>query len=486
LATYVPPVSSIPNPAGLYWRVAGGYSYDPNLPFKNAFVIAGAPERTLQPRLGQLIGMVGLTPLDPVQPLRGFEFLRVGLHPNHPEVALVTTRLIYADGTSRVYPVPLALPAYSLGGFWRTGWQVDGLERLRSQHLALPGQPFAGPEAPIHLGPARRLEQLAPAAQRLDEVNPYHWLWSSVRVQQLVWSPDGAGFLAVMEGARARQLWAVPLDGAPPRLVATGDIYNYGWSPDGRFVVYTRFDPDAAAVNPIRRYALAAVPLDNTRSGSERQLVTGLQSDALPGLTTDGAWFFSDGSAWVVGYEGGAPTLALGGLEDYSPQAAPQPAPDGRSVAFPCGTALCLVPDLQDQMGTTSPRVMRTTVTPVAELAWSPAGDWIAVVTRDPNNLRPVELTVVGPAGELGLTVGIAPRDATEAPQWLPDGRAILVQTYPQDGRRIIVVDLPSGQVWDLSQEHWDAYFALAPTGDRLLLNNGRGDFWVADVVRQP
>ncbi len=466
--------------------MAGGYSYDPNLPFKNSFVLAGAPERTLRPRLDQLIGMVGLTPLDPAQPLRGYEFLRVGLHPNHPDVALVTTRFIYADGTSRVYPVPLAMPAYSLGGFWRTGWQVDGLERLRSQHLALPGQPFAGPQTPIQLGMARRLDDIAPAAQRLDEVNPYHWLWSSVRVQQLVWSPDAARFLVVMEGIRARQLWVVPLDGAAPTLAATGDIYNYGWSPDSQYVIYTRFDPDAAAVNPVRRYALMAVPLGDSRSAGERQLVTGLQSDALPGLSAEGAWFFSDGAAWVVGYDGRAPVLALGGLRVFSPSAAPQPASDGRSLAFVCGTALCLVPDLQNQMGTTSPSVVRTSIEPVAEIAWSPASDQVAVVTRDPNNLRPVELSVVDLAGEPALTVSIAPRDATEAPQWLPDGQAILVQTYPQDGRRIIAVDLLTGQVWDLSREHWDAYFSLSPDGARVLLNNGRGDFWEAPVVRTP
>jgi hypothetical protein len=40
--------------------------------------------------------------------------------------------------------------------------------------------------------------------------------------------------------------------------------------------------------------------------------------------------------------------------------------------------------------------------------------------------------------------------------------------------------------VFDLSQEHWDAYFALSPDGRSLLLNNGRGDFWLADVLRGP
>lgn len=486
LITFVPPLSAIPNPAGLYWRLMGGYSYDPNLPFKNAFVIAGAPERLLTPRLEELIGAVGLSPLDPVQPLREFDVLRVGLHPNHPEVALVTTRFVYADGTSRIYPVPLAMPAYSVGGFWRTGWQVDGLERLRSHHLALPGQPFAAADAPIQLGPAQRLEGLSTAAHRLDEVNPYHWLWSSVRVQQLVWSPNEMHFLALLDGARARELWVVPLDGGAPWLAAVGDIHNYGWSPDSHYIVYSRVDLDAATINPARRYALAAIPVAGSRARSERQLVTGLVSDALPGLTAEGVWFLADAAAWIVDYAGGAPRLALRGLgQNHRPLGAPLPAPDGQTLAFACGTGLCLVPNLPSHLGATNPEIKFVDLANVAELSWAPDSSQIAVVTRDPNNLRPVEVVIVSRAGESIMRAAVAPRDATEAPQWLADGTGLLVQTYPQDGRRIIAVDLPSGQVLDLSQEHWDAYFSLAPGGDRLLLNNGRGDFWVAEVIRR-
>jgi hypothetical protein len=61
----------------------------------------------------------------------------------------------------------------------------------------------------------------------------------------------------------------------------------------------------------------------------------------------------------------------------------------------------------------------------------------------------------------------------------------VLVQTYPYQGRRVIAVDVASRQVYDLSQEHWDAYFALSPDATQLLLNNGRGDFWTADLIRR-
>ena len=68
---------------------------------------------------------------------------------------------------------------------------------------------------------------------------------------------------------------------------------------------------------------------------------------------------------------------------------------------------------------------------------------------------------------------------------WTPDNQAVFVQTYPNDGRRLIAVDLATQQVLDLSQEHWDAYYALSPDGTTMLVNNGRGGFWLAEVVRR-
>jgi Tol biopolymer transport system component len=92
--------------------------------------------------------------------------------------------------------------------------------------------------------------------------------------------------------------------------------------------------------------------------------------------------------------------------------------------------------------------------------------------------LRGVRLKVLTLDGTETVNVEIAPRDVTDSPQWTPDGQALFVQTFPQDGRRIIAVDVPSARVLDLSQPRWDAYFTLLPDGRSLLLNNGRGDFW--------
>jgi hypothetical protein len=40
-----------------------------------------------------------------------------------------------------------------------------------------------------------------------------------------------------------------------------------------------------------------------------------------------------------------------------------------------------------------------------------------------------------------------------------------------------------SRQARDLSQPHWDAWFALMPDGKSILLSNGRGGLWRADVI---
>ena len=482
LISFVPPFSALPNPAGVYWRLAGGYRYDPRLPFKNSFLIADQADRTLRPHLDQLVGEVGLSPLDPAQPLARYEILRVGLHPQHNRVALVTTRFIYADGSSRVYPVPLFGPANDISGFWLSAWREDGLQRLRSDHLAFPDQPFAASHSPVRLGPARLLA-VNPAANRLDEVNPGHWLWDSVRVQRLVWSPDGRAFLAAMEmDPGQRQLWVVPLDNSPPIPVdSPADIREYDWSSDGRAVVYTVADPYAHQLDPAQPYAIRVAFIRDGQAVGDT-LATALPTDKLPGLTRQGVWFIFEDGLWRIPYEGGAPQPMITGLLPQRPNqsAYARPAPDGERLAYACQPSLlCLInadatqPDQQIEVRT-------------AEMAWSPDGKRLAVIDRDPNHRYPVRLVILSRKGETLLTRDIAPHGAVDPPQWTPDGGMIFVQTYPQDGRRIITVNTASGEVLDLSQEHWDAYFALAPDGKSLLLNNGRGGFWLADIIRAP
>jgi Tol biopolymer transport system component len=130
----------------------------------------------------------------------------------------------------------------------------------------------------------------------------------------------------------------------------------------------------------------------------------------------------------------------------------------------------------------TDRRVIRATG--IRSIAWDQTGARLAAVSLDTNNLGPVALLVVSRDGTLEQNALVAPRDATDTPQWTADGQFVFVQTFPMGGRRILTVNAETGQVLDLSREHWDAYFALSPDGKSVLLNNGRGGFWLAPVVR--
>ena len=44
-------------------------------------------------------------------------------------------------------------------------------------------------------------------------------------------------------------------------------------------------------------------------------------------------------------------------------------------------------------------------------------------------------------------------------------------------------MDADNGQALDLTQPHWDPWFALAPDGQSVLLTNGRGGFWRSDLL---
>jgi hypothetical protein len=146
-------------------------------------------------------------------------------------------------------------------------------------------------------------------------------------------------------------------------------------------------------------------------------------------------------------------------------------------VAYACGDNLCLM-----NLDGSDRRVIQATG--IHAITWDRTSTQLAATSLDANNLGPVSVLIVSREGELQHSADVAPRDATDPPQWTPDGKVVFVQTYPMDGRRILTVDADTGQVLDLSREHWDAYFALSPDGKSALLNNGRGGFWLTPVIR--
>lgn len=471
LTAFVPPFSYLPDPISLAWGTVGGYGYDPRLPFANRFIVAGDPAASLRPFLDGLIGQTGLDPLDPVQPLARYEFLRVWLPRQYRSVVQVTTRFTYADASQRVYDIPLYQPAAHISGFLQARWRYDGLGRLRTEHRELEGIPFARAGGPVQLKTPQRLA-LHPQVERLDAANPANWGPFGRPWQHLAWSPQEDAFLVAETIAyERRDLWLVRPDGRPPRRVAE-DVGDYAWSPDGRYIVLTR---------PTYAGAQNRVFVARADGGKLRELVS-LERPAFPGLSDAGVWYVRQGDLWMTPYDGRPPrriaplrqVATLYELSRWGTGTLVRPTPDGTRIAYSCQAGLCL----QDRNGGAWTAVN----VPASDLTWSPDGTRLAVVHWDPGD-PPATLTVVRRDGTVEGTWTVAPNGPVAAPQWTPDGRWLFVQTFPFNGRRIVVVDTATGPVWDLTPPRWDAWFTLAPDGKHLLLSNGRGGFWMSEVV---
>lgn len=515
LTTFVSPFSYLPNPLGFYYQAVGGYRFDPRSPFVNRFATLGNdPTPALRARLDALLGQTGLDPLDPAQPLTGYEIRQIITQPDEVSVAEVE---VHYTGTTRRY----WLPAYQHGSGPGTiaGWRYTGLDRLVAPHHELPPVPLATAATPLRLGLPTRAP-LAPEAHQLDTTNLSNWTASVVSDwgdrKAIRWSPDGRRFLVHARPAWAAGsvtshragLWLVTLDGRPLRRLADAEgIAALDWSGDGRQIVIVRSTPQPRpATAP---FTVVAVDPD---SSVERDL----------GTTDIGAVRVVDTAAYLIRGEtlwrqplDGAPALPLGQLPH--PAAAVGPGsdslaitPDGQRIAYHCGNDLCL----SDIDGSNSDRLSlgvdppRPDPKPSADgrpgpvptappldpgaraltslhLAWSPDGQRLAVAVGY-SRPRGGELPVLFMLDRSGLvrhrlTLGVDGQ-VTE-PRWTPDGRFIVLTTFPAGGRRIIAVDPMAGRVWDLSQPRWDAVASLTPDGQHLLLWTGRGGFWLTPLV---
>jgi hypothetical protein len=451
--TYLPPFSFVPNPLGLLWNLAGGYTYWPDLPFGNRFVIADDPTGTLAGGLETLIGQTGLDPLDPVHPLIGYEFGQVSQVSRYE--TLVHTRLIYADGTSRAYD----LPAYADHSYYRAGWSrswfFDTLGRARADQRDL-GLGRAGGVAPV-VGPPIRLA-LPPIAEQLDVRSAANWILpgfdEAAFRQRLLVAPGGDAFLVSAATSRfspERDLWLVRLDGAAPTRLARATL-DYAWTPDGQQVVYVTRENG----NPVSVV---------NRDGSGARVLARPGLPTLPGITADGIWTLADGAVRITAFAGGdRPGPALIGPALANPL---RPSPDGGAVAYHCGDAWCV----EDVAGGHRVTVQGGGNT----LAWSPDGQKFA--------LAEPEVLVYSRAGR-GL--GIISVFSTHLPnqfQWSPDSRILYAAVFPEfNSRRLLALDSQTAAVWDLTVPHWDPWFALWPDGGSLLLANGRGGFWRAPL----
>lgn len=461
LVTYVPPFSYAPSPIAGVAFFTRGFSYDPRLPFVNRLLTPTDPTAQLRPFLDGLIGQTGLDPLDPVAPLASYEFVGVRSVRAYPEV-WVSVRFTYADGASRVYPIPL----YQQMG--TRGWRYDGLGRLRTEHVALTGSPFASDGAPLRLSAPAPL-QLPDARYAILGGERSGWFDLSYGRQHLAWKPAASGhaFLAQSGGDSQPTLWLLRPPGSPTRIAS--DAQAYTWSPAGRYIVYTH-----------GRGSVTLSVSDDTGRRLWDHPVAAQPGYVAPGVTDEGVWTIENGALWLTPFEKAAP-VRLGELADLydegtdAQRAGPRlvrPAPDGRRVAYQCGRGLCL----QDRDGAHRSRLDVA----FTDLTWRSDSSGFVAVEVDWQT--PSSLQFVSAAGEIGPRVTITPEGPADAPQWVAGTDWLLVQTYPYNGRRILAVNSATGQLLDLSQPRWDAWFALHPDGQKVLLGNGRGGFWVSEL----
>lgn len=478
LITFVPPFSYAPDPLGIVLSVTGGYRDDLRLPLANRFLIAGDPAQALRPTLDALIGRTGLDPLDAQSPLARYEFVSVSREPHHTAVRI---RFIYENGAQRTYPVPLRHPSTVLG-FYACCWRFDGLGRLRTEHQALPPAPFDREQA------LQEPQRLALPSVGAEEAQVWFGSAANPQTPRLAWSPLGDAFLTTVTKHTATALWLLAPQGGQAHVVAD-NVWEYAWapagSPVGGAIIYSTVQHDVTipGVGPLRQIMMVGAEA----GAAQRLLSLPVGQSAFPGITAQGLWFVQNGVLWRQPWQGGAPRrlAEAPGSDATGARLLPvqvQPAPDGERVAYTCGVALCLM----DVDGRNHLRAA-TDERPVS-LAWRADGQKLAAVFWDyaGGDGRAMRLVVLDRGGVALSDLEVARGGLAGAPQWLPGGEALLLSVFPQDGRRMILVEPQSGAVTDLSQSRWDAFFALHPDGDSVLLSNGRGGFWMASLHYVP
>ncbi|HEY2729470.1 MAG TPA: hypothetical protein VGK52_05970 [Polyangia bacterium] len=143
-------------------------------------------------------------------------------------------------------------------------------------------------------------------------------------------SPDGKQIACTVGGAGTRQLAVVPIEGGVPRVLGAGlpgFAYSPAWSPDGRFIAYSRWKP--GGLRDVHIYDLA--------TNADRALTHDRAMDVDPRFSPDGRTvvFSSDrtGVYNIFAYD-----LETGRLEQVTNVlgGAFQPAvsPDGRLLVY--------------------------------------------------------------------------------------------------------------------------------------------------------
>lgn len=488
LVSFVAPFSYLPNPLGMYYLMRGGYRFQPNTWLMNGFATIGTnPAPLVAARLDQLIGQTGLDPLDANVPLQSYTLQQV-ITDAGGGMNYVDAKLQYANGRTQRYRIPIT----QFG--WQPRVEITGIDRLLTEHRALPGLVPAQYGAPVRLGRATRLP-LDSAAQQLfvDDV------FADAPLQQLEWAGNGRQLFFI----KAAALWSVDIRSGYAQRIAEG-VHGFALSADAQSIAWTQsIPPQGGGAWQYR------VIVRDQHSGTQRAI--GEADRPIIASAADGVYFLHDSVLWRAAW-GTGPAEQLGQLPDagalYADDVVLALAPDGQRVAYRCGSDLCLADtngknavrialgfEAPAQPGVSppdAPRGPQPTAGPAdfaqphlatLHLTWRVDGAQLAVTSAATDTRGVPELRIVSRAGVVVQQVQVAADGSLEAPQWAADNRLLVLTAYPANGRRIVAVELASSTVFDLSQPHWDAFASLMTDARTLLLWNGRGGFWQAPLL---
>jgi len=229
----------------------------------------------------------------------------------------------------------------------------------------------------------------------------------------------------------AKELYAMDFDGRNPRRLTAHK--SLVLNPDARAgkVVFTSY---------VHRFP--QVWIMNADGSNQKELSTGLDLNASPGLSPDGSQIAFAGSSrgnvdiYVVSASGGGVRRLT---TTHSLEASPDWSPTGRQIAY-----------TSDQTGTPQIWIMDAEGTNARrltyagnwndEVAWSPRGDKIAFACRNEGDFNICVMDVA-----TGATLQLTSEGSNAHPAWSPDGEKIVYQSRRGGRTQIYTMDAVDG-----------------------------------------